>query len=124
LIQSKGLADVVARHPIADVEIVDARSRRPRRAEPPKKGSAVENPLEKLLGAKTVHSVAKWEGIEVDEAREELVRPWKEEGFDEWDRQLDKGHVRKVRNKRPAPVANPFDHVPEKRSPAAFRKPH
>jgi hypothetical protein len=68
-----------------------------------------------------VHEVAKWEGVEVDGTREELTRAWKEAGFDEWDRQLDRGHVRNVRSKRPAPVENPFGKVQPKRPPGQFR---
>ena len=51
-----------------------------------------------------------------------MTKGWKEEVPDEWDQSLDKGHVRKVKKKRPAPVENPFDKVPVKRTPHDFEK--
>jgi hypothetical protein len=105
-----------------DVVVVDKRSEKRERAKRPKPQVAVSNPLEMLMKSRRVHETAKWEGIEVPMDREELARPWAEAGFDEWDRQLDKGHVRKVKKKRSPPTENPFDSLPPKRSPGDFAK--
>jgi hypothetical protein len=105
---------------IAAVQAGDPRRPRAEKARP---GVAAENPLDRLARTKRAHEVAKWDGVEVSEERQEIVRPWKEAGFDEWDRKLDQGHIRKVKKKRPAPIDNPFDHIPIKRSAGSFHRP-
>ena len=92
-----------------NVVVVDARAGKKQRVEKRQQSRAVANPMEMLLKNKRVHEVATWDGVKVDPEREELTKRWQEEGFDEWDRELDKGHVRKLKKKRPAPVENPFD---------------
>ncbi|OHT12169.1 Clan CA, family C19, ubiquitin hydrolase-like cysteine peptidase [Tritrichomonas foetus] len=81
----------------------------------------VKNPLEKLLKSRNVHETATWDGVEAETDRKEISQGWKEEAPDEWDQSLDKGHQRKIRNKRQPPAENPFDKVPTKRNPNDFK---
>jgi hypothetical protein len=106
-----------------EAAVVEAGGPRRARAEKPRAGVGAENPLGRLLQSRRVHEVARWDGVQVAADRQEVVQPWREAGFDAWDRKLDQGHVRKVKKKRPAPIENPFDHVPIKRTTESFRKP-
>jgi hypothetical protein len=101
---------------------VDKRGGKKERLQRPESQVVVSNRLEMLMKSRTVHETAKWEGIEVPKDREEMMKPWAEAGFDEWDRALDKGHERKLKKKKSPPTENPFDKVPPKRSPGDFAK--
>ncbi|KAH0795195.1 ubiquitin carboxyl-terminal hydrolase 36-like [Histomonas meleagridis] len=92
-----------------EVIVVDTTDRKNRKVNKNKKTKAVANPMEMLLKSKKVHETAKWNGVQVSEEREEMTHKWEETPPDEWDQSLDKGHVRKVKTKRPVPVENPFD---------------
>ena len=104
-----------------NVVVVDARAGKKQRVEKPKPAAReVANPMAMLMKSKRVHEVSTWDGVEVDPQRAELTKPWQEQGFDDWDKELDKGHVRKLKKKRPAPVENPFDKATTKQTKDIF----
>lgn len=79
----------------------------------------VRNPLQMLL-KKSVHSTGTWDGKNAPER--DIGPGFVEEKPDEWDAQLDKGHQRKIRNRREVPEMNPFENVPEKKRKGDFHR--
>lgn len=109
---------------IVVVDTTDSKSRKVDRNKVKNNKGLNQNPMEKLSRlSRNAHNVSTWDGIEVDQTeRIENAGGWKEEGPDEWDQNLDKGHVRKIKNKRPPPIENPFDKAAmEKRKPNDFK---
>lgn len=105
------------------VIVVDARAGKRQRHEKTRhKTITVANPMEMLMKGTKAHDTAKWNGVQVSKEHEELTKPWREEGLDDWDRELDKGHVRKLKKPRPPPVENPFDNIPDRRKPGDFNR--
>jgi len=99
-----------------EVIVVDSTTNQKRKAEKPQKETSYSNPMQMLLKASSSNNTGTWGSI----SKTEVIEGWKEEKLDEWDQSLDKGHVRKVRNKKLPPVDNPFDNVPAKRRPGDF----
>lgn len=104
-----------------EVVVVDTTDVKSRKVDRKKVTSTpAKNPMQMLLKqSRNVHETSTWDGIETDkEERKESAGGWKEEAPDEWDQSLDKGHVRKIKNKRSPPVENPFDQAAsQKRAP-------
>lgn len=71
----------------------------------------VKNPLSFLL-KKSAHDAGTWDDAPVKDR--EISAGFVEEKPDEWDAELDKGHQRKIRNRREIPEINPFDTVQPK----------
>lgn len=104
-------------HPKEDVIVVDTTNVKARKVDKSQVSKPTKSPLQKLIKSKQIiHKTAKWDGVEADD-RTPYTSSWKEEKPDEWDQELDQGHVRKIKNKREAPIVNPFDAVPDKRKP-------
>lgn len=107
--------------PANDIVVVDTTDIKSRKVDRKKVTSnPSNNPMQMLLKkSRNVHETSAWDGIEVNkDERKESAGGWKEEAPDEWDQNLDKGHVRKVKSKRPPPIENPFDKaVSQKRTP-------
>lgn len=100
------------------VDTTDVKSRKVDRSKVPTR--TAKNTMQMLLKqSRSAHEASTWDGVEVNkDERIEAAGGWKEEEPDEWDRNLDKGHVRKIKKKRPPPVENPFDKAAsQKRTP-------
>ena len=93
------------------IQIIDGTSIKRKRRTEPVQVQKNTVPLDILL-SRNAHSVKKWtDGPETREINEII-----EEMPDEWDTQLDKGHVRKLKKPKERPKENPFDsYVPSRR---------